>query len=87
MPKTIQQVADEVRAALPPLPEGFYVRPADGDNIIVGNDDLAFALTRRQIDDNIHMTPATSTFPLLLEALKAQERGETLVFPARNFVR
>ena len=49
MPKTIQQVADEIRAALPPLPVGFYVKPAEGDNIIVGNDELAFTVTRRQV--------------------------------------
>ena len=77
MPKTIQQVADEIRAALPPLPVGFYVKPAEGDNIIVGNDELAFTVTRRQVDDNMHLTAATATFPRLLEALASRERGET----------
>ena len=70
MPKTIEQVAEEIKAALPPLPPGLYVKPAEGDNIIVGNDDLAFAITRRQIDDNIHLVAARETFPRLMEAVK-----------------
>lgn len=71
MPKPLEQAAEEIRAALPPLMEGYYVTPTDdgSDCILIGNDELAFAVTRRQIDDNIHITMATKTFPKLLQAI------------------
>ena len=50
MPKSITKIAEEIKAVLPPLPVGFFVKPADdGDNVIVGSDTLAFVITRKCI--------------------------------------
>ena len=35
MPKSITKIAEEIKAVLPPLPVGFFVKPDDGDNVIV----------------------------------------------------
>lgn len=71
MPKTLDEAAAEIRAILPTLKPGFYVKPSDGidDCILVGNSDLAFAVTRNEIDDNLHIERAKKTFPFLLSSL------------------
>lgn len=72
MPKTLEQAAEEIRSALPPLMAGYYVKPSEdglSDMVLIGNADLAFAVTRAQIDDNIHIMMATKTFPILLQAI------------------
>lgn len=69
----IQQICDEIVGEIGPLPTGFYVRPeysALADGILIGNDDLAFFVSRRMIDDNLHLTCVKATWPKLLELVE-----------------
>jgi hypothetical protein len=69
--KLLKQIADEISAALPPLREGYYVKPSDDNtgNILIGNNDLAFVITRLDIEGNLHIEKATKSFPVLLSAI------------------
>jgi hypothetical protein len=83
MPKTIRMIADEVRNALE-LPAGYYVKVDDADNILVGNDDLAFAITRKQIDDGLAVTTACAAFPGLLAAVAKYRTRVEAGYPEKS---
>ena len=73
--KTIEDVRDETAAALD-VPDGFYVRvDGDGAYILVGNRDLAFAITRKEIEDGLAVDRAKAAFPHLLKAVELAQRG------------
>ena len=70
MPKSITKIAEEIKAVLPPLPVGFFVKPDDGDNVIVGSDMLAFVITRKCIEDGGHLITARKSYVSLMLAMR-----------------
>ena len=78
MPIPIAMIADEVRRVLD-LPDGYYVKVTDDDSIVVGNGDLAFAITRKRIEDGLAVGTARFLFPALvkaIESLKSHPAGD-----------
>ncbi len=54
LPISIQQVRNEIEAAVSPLPPGWMVMVDEAtDNIIVTDNNIGFCITRKAIDDNI----------------------------------
>ena len=76
-------IADEVRNALE-LPAGYYVKVDDADNILVGNSDLAFAITRKQIDDALAVETACAAFPGLLAAVAEYRTRVEAGYPEKS---
>lgn len=82
--RTIYDIADEImEALLPQHPEGFGPRKeyhVDVDeptgNIIIHNDILGFAITRRTIEDNVHIKTAKISFGWLMKAIEQARQGE-----------
>ena len=65
--------ADEIREYLSPLPDTFFVTPdSETGSILIGNDALAFAITKSTIDDGNALHAAKETFPQLLDAMAAK---------------
>ena len=70
----------------PPLPHGITIE-ADSrtDNILVGNGDLRFCITRNAIDDNIHLPLFRTGLERLIEVLSdpaEMSRLKETPFPA-----
>lgn len=65
----LDRAVEDIKAALPPLPDGFFVRREGDQGVLVGNAELAFALTPKDIADNNHVYRATKSYPALLMAL------------------
>lgn len=72
--KTTIQAANEVREAIAPLPDGYFVGIAgDGsDRIFVGNADLCFSIHKHQIEDDVHVNIALVLYPQLIMASPAR---------------
>lgn len=70
MPKSLENAAAEIRSALDPLPDGYYVKPEpEADAILVGTEELAFAISRLAIEDGVHIRHAKESFPALRAAV------------------
>lgn len=53
MPRSITYIAQDMREI---LPDGFYTRVEPmSDKIWISDGSVAFAITRAQIDDNLHL--------------------------------
>jgi hypothetical protein len=75
MPRTIQSFVDEIVEAIGPLPDGFYASPTVYDSIIVSNDKLGFAITRKASDDGLAIELAKKAFPMLLRCIDDLDAG------------
>ena len=71
MPLTIDEVIEQIRGALGNhLPDSIGVtRGDDGDHIIIGNSDLAVAITRKDIDEGFAVVRAVCSIAPLRMAL------------------
>lgn len=70
MAKPLDVVVDEIRAALAPLPDGYWVKGEPStNNVIIGTDELAFAITGNDIRDNLYIEHAKRGFPGLVLAV------------------
>lgn len=66
MPKSYQQVIDELQS-IRPLPYGYTMECWDSDNIIVKGPSCGFAILRSSIEDNLHQTQYLGTIERLIE--------------------
>jgi len=70
MTSLLDKAVEEIKAALPPLPEGFFVRKdSDATSIVIGNEVLGFAVTYNSVADNLHINQVKHAFPFLLKCL------------------
>lgn len=79
MPFSIEDVAAEFRAEHPNLPHGIKItiEPLT-DSLLVGNDELAFVITRAVIADNLHKPVFEASLKHLVQILS---EGIRLVDP------
>lgn len=67
MPVCIDEIAEQLRSRHA-LPLGISITiDYVTDNILVGNDDVGFCITRANIDDNLYLAIYDETLPRLIE--------------------
>lgn len=70
MPLSIKDVAAQIHATVDPLPGGIRLWiDYTTDSILIGNNDWAFAITRKAIADNLHILYAQQALPELLKCM------------------
>lgn len=73
MPKTLTDVCNEVWKEIV-IPNDMEVWPCnENDGILIGNSHLAIFLSRKTIDDSLHIERARIALPFLLAALKEHD--------------
>lgn len=71
----IQEAAHEVIRALGLPRDGMILTIEDG-HMLIGNSDLAFAITKKRVDEGQHVATALYMFPRLLEIIKEREQEQ-----------
>lgn len=79
MTDDMEKAADTLRAIRPNLPHGIVIYvDKRTDNILVGNEDLAFCVTRKAVERGMHLhqfKPTLDKLIALLDSPNSEDRG------------